>query len=309
MSWLGRVFGGKKLAAQGDTPAIDTDVSCSFCGKHRREVRKLIAGPKVHICDECIALCIEIMQTETRAEGGDYNIASLLVDVERQGARARHEDVRPSLKAALELARGDADVLRRVTSAAAKVSDPTTALAAIDAMAGGDRGPHDHLNQVAMLVELGRGSEAKAVLDALTPPVDVTAVLRARIYRAWVELELGSATRPQLAVHLQTARELGASVAVLADSPMKDLLRVGRYRILTAAALALGELHAAEEAVEAWVLLSLESAEAHVALADVRRARGDADAAARATKRARELVHPDSPLARRLATASESPFR
>ncbi|HPE45001.1 MAG TPA: ClpX C4-type zinc finger protein, partial [Deltaproteobacteria bacterium] len=32
---------------------------CSFCGKSQEEVRKLIAGPDVYICDECIALCNE----------------------------------------------------------------------------------------------------------------------------------------------------------------------------------------------------------------------------------------------------------
>lgn len=34
---------------------------CSFCGKSQREVRKLIAGPRVYICDECITLCSDII--------------------------------------------------------------------------------------------------------------------------------------------------------------------------------------------------------------------------------------------------------
>lgn len=42
---------------------------CSFCGKSQHEVRKLIAGPTVFICDECVALCEEIVRTEW-AEGG-----------------------------------------------------------------------------------------------------------------------------------------------------------------------------------------------------------------------------------------------
>jgi ATP-dependent Clp protease ATP-binding subunit ClpX len=37
------------------------DLACSFCAKRQREVRKLISGPKVFICDECIALCNEII--------------------------------------------------------------------------------------------------------------------------------------------------------------------------------------------------------------------------------------------------------
>src|SRR6059036_2148352 len=37
---------------------------CSFCGKSRDEVRKLIAGPMVYICDECIDLCNDIIAEE-----------------------------------------------------------------------------------------------------------------------------------------------------------------------------------------------------------------------------------------------------
>ena len=39
-------------------------VKCSFCGKAQDEVGKLIAGPGVYICDECIAVCQEIIQDE-----------------------------------------------------------------------------------------------------------------------------------------------------------------------------------------------------------------------------------------------------
>ena len=42
---------------------------CSFCGKSQHEVRKLIAGPSVFICDECIELCNDIISEETK--GGD----------------------------------------------------------------------------------------------------------------------------------------------------------------------------------------------------------------------------------------------
>lgn len=42
----------------------DTDFSCSFCGKHQREVKKLIAGPSVFICNECVELCNEILAEE-----------------------------------------------------------------------------------------------------------------------------------------------------------------------------------------------------------------------------------------------------
>ena len=38
---------------------------CSFCGKSQRQVKKLIAGPGVYICDECIDLCNEIIAKHT----------------------------------------------------------------------------------------------------------------------------------------------------------------------------------------------------------------------------------------------------
>ena len=43
---------------------------CSFCGKSQHEVRKLIAGPTVYICDECIGLCNDIIAEESRREPG-----------------------------------------------------------------------------------------------------------------------------------------------------------------------------------------------------------------------------------------------
>ncbi|MEB8388702.1 ATP-dependent Clp protease ATP-binding subunit ClpX [Rhodobacteraceae bacterium KMM 6894] len=42
---------------------------CSFCGKSQHEVRKLIAGPTVFICDECVELCMDIIREETRTAG------------------------------------------------------------------------------------------------------------------------------------------------------------------------------------------------------------------------------------------------
>jgi ATP-dependent Clp protease ATP-binding subunit ClpX len=41
---------------------------CSFCGKSQHEVRKLIAGPSVYVCDECVALCNDIINEETKDE-------------------------------------------------------------------------------------------------------------------------------------------------------------------------------------------------------------------------------------------------
>jgi len=44
------------------------DLCCSFCGKSQKEVRKLIAGPSVYICDECVELCNDIITEEYERE-------------------------------------------------------------------------------------------------------------------------------------------------------------------------------------------------------------------------------------------------
>jgi ATP-dependent Clp protease ATP-binding subunit ClpX len=51
-------------------------LKCSFCGKTQRQVKKLIAGPGVYICDECIDLCNEIIEEEL-AEASDFEVTEL----------------------------------------------------------------------------------------------------------------------------------------------------------------------------------------------------------------------------------------
>jgi len=49
---------------------INENLFCSFCGKNQKEVTKLIAGPAVYICDECIKLCSEIIEEEIENDEG-----------------------------------------------------------------------------------------------------------------------------------------------------------------------------------------------------------------------------------------------
>ncbi|MGA3083854.1 MAG: ATP-dependent Clp protease ATP-binding subunit ClpX [Thermodesulfobacteriota bacterium] len=53
---------------KGDGKGKGSDLLCSFCGKSQDEVKKLIAGPSVYICDECIGLCNEIIAEEYEKE-------------------------------------------------------------------------------------------------------------------------------------------------------------------------------------------------------------------------------------------------
>ena len=51
-------------------------LKCSFCGKSQKQVKKLIAGPGVYICDECIDLCNEIIEEEL-AEATELRLVEL----------------------------------------------------------------------------------------------------------------------------------------------------------------------------------------------------------------------------------------
>ena len=56
---------------------------CSFCGKSQQEVKKLIAGPSVFICDECIELCTDIVKDEVEEEVAPVQVC-------RRGGARKH---------------------------------------------------------------------------------------------------------------------------------------------------------------------------------------------------------------------------
>ena len=57
---------------------IPKGIKCSFCGKTQESVKKIIAGPGVYICNECIGLCNEIIESEFYDEDEDtYTLAGL----------------------------------------------------------------------------------------------------------------------------------------------------------------------------------------------------------------------------------------
>jgi ATP-dependent Clp protease ATP-binding subunit ClpX len=64
MSTNGTNFSNNRSGGGGHVHGLH----CSFCGKSQREVKKLIAGPNVYICDECISLCNDIIAEETQKE-------------------------------------------------------------------------------------------------------------------------------------------------------------------------------------------------------------------------------------------------
>jgi hypothetical protein len=56
-------------------------LSCSFCGKTQHQVAKLIAGPTVFICDECVRICVDILAQPTGSSAGGSGAAADRPDV------------------------------------------------------------------------------------------------------------------------------------------------------------------------------------------------------------------------------------
>ena len=55
---------------------------CNFCGKSQHEVRKLIAGPSVYVCDECVELCNDIIREELQESDQEAESRSLPTPME-----------------------------------------------------------------------------------------------------------------------------------------------------------------------------------------------------------------------------------
>jgi ATP-dependent Clp protease ATP-binding subunit ClpX len=60
------------VAVTETSKAVD-DLACSFCGKSQQQVNKLIAGPGVYICNECVTLCDDILAEELSAPIRDWD--------------------------------------------------------------------------------------------------------------------------------------------------------------------------------------------------------------------------------------------
>ena len=65
---------------------------CSFCNKDQNDVRKLIAGPTVFICDECVQICVDIIQNDAPAAPGRGETADAAEARARAAAERMNRD-------------------------------------------------------------------------------------------------------------------------------------------------------------------------------------------------------------------------
>ena len=84
---------------------FDAHLKCSFCGKAQDQVRKLIAGPGVYICDECIDLCNEILdeelldsQGQSRQNNEQKNKNSIGMEIYKMGMKHPQAFILPTCR-------------------------------------------------------------------------------------------------------------------------------------------------------------------------------------------------------------------
>ena len=70
------------MSDDNSTSDDDRLLHCSFCGKSQHEVRKLIAGPSVFICDECVELCNDIIREEIQEKSAGDSSSKLPIPTE-----------------------------------------------------------------------------------------------------------------------------------------------------------------------------------------------------------------------------------
>ena len=98
-----------------------SSLRCSFCSKSQSEVRKLIAGPNVYICDECIEICTDIIDEERDLEEREGQVSDLnqrLITVESRLAETRRRG--ESLEESLEKTAAKYGVVREELQARAE---------------------------------------------------------------------------------------------------------------------------------------------------------------------------------------------
>jgi hypothetical protein len=78
----------RRPTGRGEAVEKDNRLKCSFCGKNQDQVKKLIAGPGVYICDECVGLCDEILDETVEVVGSSSTVTAL--DLHSAGPK-RHQ--------------------------------------------------------------------------------------------------------------------------------------------------------------------------------------------------------------------------
>lgn len=285
---------------------------CSFCGKPQREVKKLIAGPNVMICDRCIGLCNDIVvedETKRVVEPIADARASLIWALERAMGSAVAVR-RRVVEALLALADDDA-ATREVAHAAFRFGDPGGTLLALATIPAERRTAEDAIYEAYAHHTLGDAAAASAVLAAFdASSVSEATRLMLPLHRPRFRFSEGSVPRDEAEQHAKAVIELRARLPSLGLDEGQRRRVEGHARLVDAyAAHALGHLARAEAMLREHLLTSERDAAAWALLFEIHAAQGNAEHARAARERALALVDASSRIAEKLRERSVGPFR
>lgn len=153
-------------------------MKCSFCGRSRLEVRQLVAGPSVYICDQCTHLCVEAIGG-AQSDPMDALVQTLL---DKLLAIAAADDVTAIVEAAMRLAQGRSAALDRIAHAAIAARRPDLALRAVQATPEAQRDFRWAQMCCVAHYQCGNYASALSVLQAADPTgADPNDLLRHRL--------------------------------------------------------------------------------------------------------------------------------
>jgi len=312
MAWLKDLF-AKKTAA-GDVTArpgssaqsLYADAACSFCGRSRLQVQKLIAAPeRVYICETCVAACVTVLEDEDPYAPVSAAQDFMLRQIQRLAMPTDLAASSRLVTAALALAGGDAVACRAIVNLAVSVHDPASAALALASIRAPERTIDDAVDEALLHDQAGAIQTALAQLDAL----DVAAFTAEHsvivpLHRAKLRLDAGLADRAEARAFDALGDQVIAALPAftLSERYTRDLHReilLGRAR----AALALGDPDRTVTLLEPHVA-SATDGYAWALLHEAYLARGDHQEALTARARALETEHPESALAIRLCRQS-----
>ena len=206
-----------------DPPA--EELSCSFCNRSRAEVQFLVAAPGASICENCVQICIRVVEQDNPGLGLMRHAAEELALTFEEPSRARL-----FLAAALELSAVDEAATREFGHWAMARAQPHAGLRALQRIDAERRTPTDWIALSFGHSELGEYAESRRMIDAFEP---IEAVDRAYVDHTHVALELRTQELDEARCDqlLRTLEGVEASLgphSFIASNRAELLVRTGR---------------------------------------------------------------------------------
>ena len=287
-------------------------IHCSFCGASQQQVAKLVAGPRdIYLCDGCARLSIGIIDSGVPADdhvrAARWEVLRALQALPWPAPRAA---TRRLSRAAIALSEGDAALLREVATIAMNAHDHHAGLEALGALPAGERTASDRFHEAVCYACEDAPGEAARTLDAcdlgaLSPHERESARVLGVLFRLRAKEPAETGGLDALVAETTEALAAGGASDAYAASHRRACAEARGL-----VALRRGDPAEAERVLAEALTDDRPGAYVHLALREVRLARGDFAGATAARLHALGALHPEGPIAVRLqAEGKGGPFR